>query len=116
MVTEAMDQLNAAVKDFVRNHENASDDLDKAQRQEIIDAAQNVLETIKRPDDRWLDMCKVSALYTAAQMFYEWGAFETIPVTESISYQELATRTETEETLLSKTFSRFHSDLIFPID
>ncbi|ROV90356.1 hypothetical protein VMCG_09732 [Cytospora schulzeri] len=96
-------QLNAAVTEFVSNNDNASDDWDKAQRRTVIDAAQRILDTIRRPDDRWMHMAQVTAFYTAAQMFYEWEVFEIIPIEGSISYQDLAARTNTEEALLRRT-------------
>lgn len=41
------------------------------------------------------------ARIAAAQLFYKWGGFEAIPVEGSISYQDLAVATKSEEALLS---------------
>lgn len=41
------------------------------------------------------------ARFAACQLFYKWGAFEAIPVQGSISYQDLAVATKSEEALLS---------------
>lgn len=50
-----MDQLNAAVQSFCTNNDDVGDVADKAQRQQIIEAAQKVLNAVKRPDDVWVD-------------------------------------------------------------
>lgn len=54
-VKEGMDQLNAAVQEFSASDDGAGDAVDKAQRQQIIEAAQKVLNAVKRPDDVWVD-------------------------------------------------------------
>lgn len=41
------------------------------------------------------------ARIAASQLFYKWGGFEAIPVDGSISYQDLAVATKSEEALLS---------------
>lgn len=56
-VKEGMDQLNAAVQSFSASDDGVGDVVDKAQRQRIIEAAQKVLNGVKRPDDVWVD-CK----------------------------------------------------------
>lgn len=42
------------------------------------------------------------ARLAASQLFYKWGGFEAIPVEGSISYQDLAVATKSEEALLSE--------------
>lgn len=42
------------------------------------------------------------ARIAASQLLYKWGAFEAIPVEGSISYQDLAAATKSEEALLSE--------------
>lgn len=42
------------------------------------------------------------ARFAASQLFFKWGGFETIPVEGSISYQDLAAATKSEEALLSE--------------
>lgn len=101
-IKAATEELSAAVKDFVTQGGDFSDNVDKVQRQTIIDAAQRIMDSVKRPDHRWHDFGQMTALYASAQLFYEWGAFEAIPVEGSITYQELAAQTDTEEALLSK--------------
>lgn len=54
-VKTGMDQLNAAVQSFCTSNEGIGDVADKAQRQQIIEAAQKVLNAVKRPDDVWVD-------------------------------------------------------------
>lgn len=54
-VKDGMDQLNAAVQSFCSGNNDVGDVADKAQRQKIIEAAQNVLNAVKRPDDVWVD-------------------------------------------------------------
>lgn len=48
------------------------------------------------------------ARFAASQLFYKWGAFEAIPVEGSISYQDLAVATKSEEALLSE-YRTIHS-------
>ncbi|KAG8162552.1 hypothetical protein KVR01_008317 [Diaporthe batatas] len=99
-VKDGMDQLNAAVQGFCSS--DVDDAADKAQRQKIIEAAQNVLNSVKRPDDIWVDMNMDIARMAACQLLYKWGAFEAIPVDGSISYQDLAVATDAEEALLRR--------------
>lgn len=54
-VREGMEQLSAAVHDFSASDESVGDVADKAQRQQIIEAAQKVLNAVKKPDDVWVD-------------------------------------------------------------
>lgn len=54
-VREGMEQLSAAVHDYSVSGESVGDVADKAQRQQIIEAAQKVLDAVKRPDDVWVD-------------------------------------------------------------
>lgn len=54
-VKDGMDQLNMAVQSFCSSNGDIGDVADKAQRQEIIEAAQSVLNAVKRPDDVWVD-------------------------------------------------------------
>lgn len=54
-VKEGMDQLNSAVQGFSAGEDGVGDAVDKAQRQQIIEAAQKVLNAVKRPDDVWVD-------------------------------------------------------------
>ncbi|KAK7739767.1 hypothetical protein SLS53_005737 [Cytospora paraplurivora] len=102
-LTATTEHLNATVQDFVTKTEDINDVVDKAQRRKIIDAAQKILDTIKEPGDRWIHFVQETASYTAAKLFYDWGAFEAIPLQESISYHELAVFTDTEEALLRRT-------------
>lgn len=41
------------------------------------------------------------ARLAASELFHKWGAFDAIPVEGSISYQDLAVATKSEEALLS---------------
>ncbi|KAK7727186.1 hypothetical protein SLS63_007237 [Diaporthe eres] len=100
-VKEGMDQLNAAVQGFSASDDGVGDAVDKAQRQRIIEAAQKVLNAVKKPDDVWVDSNMDIARIAASQLFYKWGGFEAIPVDGSISYQDLAVATKSEEALLS---------------
>ncbi|ROV91086.1 hypothetical protein VPNG_09939 [Cytospora leucostoma] len=99
----ANEHPNATVQDFVTNTADINDVVDKAQRRKIIDAAQRILDTIKEPGDRWIHFVQETASFTAAKPFYDWGAFEVIPLQGSIFYHELAVRTETEEPILRRT-------------
>lgn len=54
-VKEGMDQLHAAVQSFSTSNNIFDDAVDKAQRQRVIEAAQTVLNAVKRPDDVWVD-------------------------------------------------------------
>lgn len=101
-VKEGMDQLNSAVQGFSAGEDGVGDAVDKAQRQQIIEAAQKVLNAVKRPDDVWVDTNMDIARFAASQLFYKWGAFEAIPVEGSISYQDLAVATKSEEALLRR--------------
>lgn len=56
-VKEGMDQLNAAVQGFIASDDGVGDAVDKAQRQQIIEAAHKVLNAVKRPNDVWVE-CK----------------------------------------------------------
>lgn len=62
-VKYATDQLNAAVNSFATSNGGVSDATDKTQRQQVIDAAQRVLNAVKRPDDVWVDSELFSAPY-----------------------------------------------------
>ena len=100
-VADAAEKLNAAVQDFVTHADDTDDVMDKAQRRQNIDAAHTVLNAVETHHDMWRDMSMKMAQYSAAQLFYEWKAFDLIPLEGSISYPELAAATETEEALMS---------------
>ena len=99
-VAAGAEHLNTAIKELVSNHQGA--DNGWVQRRKVIDAAQRILDSVMGPQERWLRMCQQTATYTASHLFYEWGVFEAIPTQGSISYQEVAAKTDTEEALLSK--------------
>ncbi|POS73478.1 O-methyltransferase [Diaporthe helianthi] len=101
-VKEGLDQLDVAAKSFCTSNDDVGDVVNKAQRQQIIEAAQKVLNVVKGPDDVWVDINMDIARIAACQLLYKWGAFEAIPVEGSISYQDLADATEAEEALLRR--------------
>ncbi|KAI3392444.1 hypothetical protein diail_5688 [Diaporthe ilicicola] len=101
-VKDATDQLNAAVDSLCATDGTVSDAVDKAQRQQVIEAAHKVLNAVQRPDDVWVEMHMNIARMAACELFYRWGAFEAIPVQGSISYRDLAVATKSEEALLRR--------------
>lgn len=97
----ALEVLTAAVNDFVSNSPIEGDRMaDALQRRKVLDAANAVMNAVKGPDDEWMAMLVQVSSYGAARLFYEWEAFELMPTDSSVSYDELATATKTEEALL----------------
>lgn len=67
---DGMDQLNAAVQNFSASDGDVGDVVDKTQRQQIIDAAHKVLNSVKGPDDVWVDSkLRQSPIWTLLWLF-----------------------------------------------
>lgn len=56
------------------------------------------------------------ARFAASQLFFKWGGFEAIPVEGSMSYQDLAVATKSEEALLSEYRKMCRSSLRYTAD
>jgi hypothetical protein len=69
-VKEGIDQLNAAVQNFCASNDDIGDVADKAQRQQIIEAAQKVLNAVKRPDDVWVDGKLIESPSELSEAYY----------------------------------------------
>ena len=102
--TAAADELNVAVKDFFANPEPFGNDVDKAQRRRIIDAAQRVITAVKDPADGWMDFTAQMALMAASRLFTVWEVWDEIPLQGSIPYTDLAAKVGAEVSVLCKLF------------
>lgn len=103
-VVLATDKLNTAVQSFVSHFDDEDGAVDEAQRQQIIEAAHAVLNAVEKHNHMWWDMGMRLSQYSAAQLFYEWKAFDAIPLEGSISFADLAAATGTEEILMSMEY------------
>jgi hypothetical protein len=101
-LADATAQLNAVVGEFTASAGPPGSDVDKAQRRKIIDAASKILAAAKDPADEWMDVTAQVALFTANHLLSEWKVFDAIPLDGSISYAELAEKTDCDVVLLSK--------------
>lgn len=103
-VVGAADKLNMAVQSFVSCTDDKDEVVDERQRQLIIEGAHAVLNAVETHNHMWRDMGMRISQYSAAQLFYEWKAFDAIPLEGSISFADLAAATGTEEALISKEY------------
>jgi hypothetical protein len=101
----AKDKLATAVAEFEAHSAPDGSDTDKAQRSAIVGAANDILAAVKNPTDQWMDVTAQTALMAANRLFWEWGAFDALPLDGSpVSYKDLAVKVDVEEKLLSKAF------------
>jgi len=99
----ATDKLAAAVAEFEAHPVPDGSDTDKAQRSAIVGAATEILAAVKNPADQWMDATAQNALMAANRLFWEWGAFDAIPLDGSaISYKDLAVKVDVQLKLLCK--------------
>lgn len=100
----ATDKLATAVAEFEAHSVPDGSDVDKAQRSAIVGAANDILAAVKNPTDQWMDVTAQTALMAANRLFWEWGAFDAIPLDGSpVSYNDLAATVGVQAKLLSKT-------------
>jgi hypothetical protein len=99
----ATDRLATAVANFEAHSVPDGSDTDKAQRSDIVEAANNILAAVKNPTDQWMDVTAQTALMAANRLFWEWGVFDAIPLDGSpVSYSDLAVKVDVQAQLLSK--------------
>lgn len=96
----AADEVAAAVRAFLDERHTSGGDVDKTQRRRIVDAANALIAAVKDPADEWFDATAEVARLGANRLFWEWKAYDAIPVEGSISYAELAGKVEAEEALI----------------
>jgi len=106
-IRAATDQLNAAVAGLAGpgapgEHGEAGNP-DKTQYQKIVEAAQKVLAAAKDPAGMGMEAIGQLSVITANRIFWEWGVFDEIPATGTISYAELAKKVEADVSLLGET-------------
>ncbi|KAK0630493.1 O-methyltransferase [Bombardia bombarda] len=100
----ATEQLNAAV-DILKSKpvEDGSDNERPQLVDNIIKAAQRILDVAKSPTDQWVDLVNQISIITSNMLFMKWKVFENIPLDgTSISYVELASKVEVELALLAR--------------
>jgi hypothetical protein len=97
-------ELAAAVDEFIANPQADGSAVDQLRRRKVIDAAGRVQALVKDPADQWLDMLQGITLTAANRLFSEWGVFGAIPSEGSISYSDLAAKTNADVTLLGKVY------------
>jgi hypothetical protein len=76
----AKDKLAAAVAEFETHSVPDGSDTDKTQRSAIVAAANDILAAVKNPVDQWIDVTAQSALMGANRLFWEWSAFDALPL------------------------------------
>jgi len=76
---------------------------DFPQRMKAIQAAQDLITSLKNPADYWVDLCISWGVTAAIKLFRDWKVFDEIPDEGSISYAELAKKANAEESLLSES-------------
>jgi hypothetical protein len=98
-IKSAIEQLNNTAAQLTDSPHDGGD-LDDGQRQAIINAAERVLAAAKTPTEHWVDPSVQTTLLAAVRLFYEWKVWDEIPLEGSISYAELASKVDTNPSLL----------------
>lgn len=93
-------QLNSASESL----RNKGEQLDRSNEQikDLSSAAEAVVKEIKSPMDQYLDMLINVAHLGALRVLMKCTAFDVLPSTGAISYEELARRVSGETSLISK--------------
>lgn len=101
-LVSAFDELKIAVQSLVSHNGDKDGFMDKSQRFKVIEAAHAILNAVETHQDMWRGMGLNLSQYSSAQLFYEWKAFDALPLQGGISFADLAAATGVEEALISK--------------
>ncbi|KAK1749856.1 O-methyltransferase [Echria macrotheca] len=96
-LTAAAAELSSAVDAFGRN-----DELDNANRQKIVGAAQRILSSARDPNLQWMDDALEMGRLAATHLFQVWGGFGQLPKEGAISFVELAGKLDAETSLVGR--------------
>jgi hypothetical protein len=75
---------------------------DARSRNELINAAKNLLDAVQRPADKLWGYVHILPALAASRLFVDWKVFENIPQQGSISYAALANKVGAEVSLISE--------------
>ncbi|KAK7433353.1 hypothetical protein QQZ08_000293 [Neonectria magnoliae] len=75
--------------------------LSREEHGKLAATANDILKTVKQPQERLMESMIVMAQLAALRLFIKWKVFEIIPVDGSISYGDLAAKLNAEESLIT---------------
>ncbi|KAK7414433.1 hypothetical protein QQX98_006711 [Neonectria punicea] len=79
-----------------------SPNLSREEHGKLATTANDILKTVRKPQERLMESMIVMAELAALRLFIKWKVFEIIPVEGSISYGELAAKLDAEEPLITR--------------
>ncbi|KPM39218.1 hypothetical protein AK830_g7341 [Neonectria ditissima] len=76
--------------------------LSREDHAKLTTTANDILNTVKQPQERLMESMIVMAQLAALRLFIKWKVFEMIPSSGSISYEKIATELNAEQTLITR--------------
>lgn len=106
-VADRLDELAAQLSNSAKSirEGSVSLDTDGEERSKIIKAAKEVIDVGKQPKEQFYDFYMVLVPLTVIRTFIKWKVFENIPVSDTISYGDLAAKVGADRSLIGMLHS-----------